>query len=233
MDYDLGESALIPLPQSDPAGDVLQASDFAVSVRLPDATTAGPFTPTDDDFALGFYRYTSTQTGQHRFRVLDSTDHVVVEGSFYVWPIYTAHTAAWAPSLADVAGLVPTRTIDSAGTQQNTFTTLTLPTATQVQGFIDRIVSEVAGVAGEIPSARFAQAKHTATLGVAWLVERSFPPTSGVQNVANDFVNDYRASLRALTASAREGASGGGVRSVALDSWMWPAEPVASDIGWS
>lgn len=204
MDYDLGDAAHIPLATTSPAGDTYAAADITVSVRQPDATTVGPYTPTETDLSNGWYPFTATQAGLHRYRVAETTGQATVnEGSFYVWPTYKAHSAAWVPDLADVAGLVPTRTIDASGQQRNTFTDSTTPTDDQVLGYVDRIVGEITATVGEVPSEAFDAAKHTAALGVAWLVERSFPPTSDVVNVANDFVNDYRASLSALRLAAR------------------------------
>lgn len=224
MDVNLGGTAQVPLTDSNAAGDVYAAGDISVYVRLPDATTAGPFTPTGTDLTNGWYPYTTVQSGLHRFRVVETTGQDTVnEGSFYVWPSYTGHAAAWTPTLADVAALVPTRTIDSDGEQQDTFTALTTPADDQVTGYITRIVGEISATVGEVPSDVFDAAKHTATLGAAWLVERSFPPTSDVQNVANDFVTDYRASLAGLRLASRR------VRNTT--GRLWTQQLGSSDLG--
>ena len=223
MDVDLGGSARIPLKAFDADSLDITPAEVAVYVKQPDTTTLGPLSVVQDDLDRGWFPFTTTQTGQHRYRVVETaTDIQVTEGAFYVWPSYTDLSTLWAPSLVDVAALVPTRTINSSGAQQDTFTTATVPTDTQVTGYITRIVAEITGIAGQIPSSAFEQAKHTATLGVAWLIERAYPPTSDVQNVANDFVNDYRQSLRALAESARGAEVGARAVSASLDSYSWP-----------
>lgn len=223
MDVDLGGSAVIPLVPFDVDAVDIAPAEINIYVKLPNTTTLGPLTPSQGDIDRRAYLFTTTQSGQHRYRVVETSTGVQVdEGAFYVWPSYTDLTTLWAPSLAEVGALVPTRTIDSNNVQQGTFTTLTLPTDVQVAGYITQIVGEISGVVGQVRSAQFQQAKHTATLGVAWLVERSFPPTSDIQNVANDFVNDYRASLRLLQQSEASGGEGARAVSLSLDSYTWP-----------
>ncbi|MBV9292636.1 MAG: hypothetical protein JO222_09315 [Frankiales bacterium] len=223
-DADLGAAAKIPLAAYDDAATPVLATQVQVFVRLPDSSTAGPLSITDDDLVRGWYGYVSAQSGQHRYRVVEATtERLVDEGGFYVWPAYADHTAPWAPSLAEAAGLVASRTFDTVtNTQQNTFTPATDPTDTQVNGYISRIVGEITATAGDIPSRAFGLAKHTATLGVAWLVERQFPPTAAVQNLANDFVNDYRQSLKNLVAASRGHAAGARAQSVSLSSFTYP-----------
>lgn len=224
-DIYLGGVAIIEIdPPRDQEDEVVVGPTIALSIKRPDGGTDGPFTPVYDA-ALDVYAYTyvPSASGAHSWRaVVSGTGSGAAEGAFYVYPAFAILTDAWKPALTDVAALVPTRTIDSNGTQQNTFTTLTTPTATQVNGYIAQIVAEVVGVAGEIPAAVFAQAKGVASLGVAWLVERSYPPTADVQSVANDFVTDYRASLRLLAQSARGAESGGRAVSMSLGSFTWP-----------
>lgn len=194
-DVVFGNSYRITLP-----GDL----DAEVSLRLPDGSTEGPFSTTVVD-GEPVYDYLPATSGLYVWRaVAAGTEDVAAEGSFYVWPAYGADLPVpWTPTLYDVGALVPTRTLDSAGVQQDTFTDQTTPTDEQVEGYITRIIAEVHGVVPDIPAGVFEQAKHTVTLGVAWLVERSFPPTAEVQNLGNDFASDYRASLRSLARSAR------------------------------
>lgn len=223
VDVDLGGSAQIPLAPFDADALDIAPAEIAIYVKLPNATTLGPLAPSQADIDRRAYLFTTTQAGQHRYRVVETaTDVQVTEGAFYAWPSYTDLTTLWAPSLTDVAGLVPTRTIDSAGTQQGTFTANTEPTATQVQGYISQIVAEIVGTVGTVPAALFEQAKGVAKLGVAWLVERSYTPTGDVQNLGTDFVNDYRASLRQLAASSRGVVSGSRAMSVSLGGYSWP-----------
>lgn len=222
-DVDLGGSARIPLSAFDADRLGITAAEVVVYVKQPDGTTVGPLAISQRDLDRREFLFTTAQSGQYRYRVVEAaTDVHVAEGAFYAWPSYTDLSSLWAPSLSDVAGLVPTRTMDSAGVQQSTFTSSTMPSAVQVQGYISQIVAEVVGTVGDVPSSRFEQARHTATLGVAWLVERSFPPTSEVQNLANDFVNDYRASLRQLATSVRGAVGGARAVSVSLDGYTWP-----------
>lgn len=226
MDVDLGGSARIPLTAFDADRLAYTPAEVTVYVRQPDSSTLGPLSVTQADLDRRAFLFTTTLAGQHRFRVVEAlTGTSVTEGGFYVWASYADSTTLWAPTLADVAGLVPTRTIDDAGIQQNTFTATTVPTDTQVSAYIADIVAEVAGQAGDVPAGLAGQARHTVKLGVAWLVERSFPPTSAVENVANDFVNDYRASLRGLVAAV-DGyellATGRRAVSVSMGSFTWP-----------
>lgn len=224
-DIYLGGVAILEIdPPRDQDDQVIVVPTIALSIKRPDAVTDGPFTPVyDATLDVYVYTYVPTVSGAHTWRaVVSGTGSGAVEGDFYVYPAFAVLTDAWKPALTDVAALVPTRTIDSSGVQQNTFTASTIPTATQVSVYITQIVAEVVGVAGEIPAPVFAQAKGTAALGVAWLVERSYPQTSDVQNLANDFVNDYRASLRLLATSSRGAVSGARAVSVSLGSYTWP-----------
>lgn len=223
MDVDLGGSVRIPLAPFDVDAIDIAPAEVNIYVKQPDGTTLGPLTPAQADVDRRAYLFTTTQSGQHRYRVVETaTDVQVAEGAFYAWPSYTDLSTLWAPSLTDVAGLVPSRTIDSAGTQQGTFTTGTEPTALQVQGYITQIVAEIVGTVGTVPSQMFEQARGVAKLGVAWLVERSYTPTGDVQNLGTDFVNDYRASLRQLAESSRGATTGAKAVSMSLGGYTWP-----------
>jgi hypothetical protein len=223
MDVDLGGSAQIPLKAFDADRLDITPAEVAVYVRTPDNITSGPLTVTQADINRGAYLYTATQTGLSRYRVVETaTDVQITEGAFYVWPSYTDLSTLWAPTLYDVASLVPTRTVDDSGEQQDTFNASTIPTDEQVGGYITAITAEIVGTIGDVPSSLFGQAKHTAKLGVAWLIERAYPPTGQVENVANDFVNDYRASLRGLQEASRGSLTGARAMSVTLDAYTWP-----------
>lgn len=223
MDVDLGGSAQVPLKAFDADRLDISPAEVAVYVREPDNTTLGPLTVVQADLDRRWYGFTTTQTGLHRYRVVEAaTDTTILEGSFYVWPSYADLSMLWAPNLIEVASLVPTRTVDASGEQQDTFDESTTPTDEQVNDYITAIVAEIVGTVGDVPSELFGQAKHTAKLGVAWLIERAYPPTSQVENVANDFVNDYRTSLRGLQAAARGSLAGSRASSVALGAYTWP-----------
>lgn len=225
-DYILGASVPVLIdPPLDIDGNRIPNPTIQVSFLLPNATTAGPFTPTydatDDQYV---YIYTPASTGQFSWlATVAGAEQGAVGGRFYVYAAFALPEDAWKPVLTDVAALVPTRTIDSTGAQLGTFTAGTTPTATQVTAYIAQIVGEIVGTVGEVPSEAFAQAKGVASLGVAWLVERSYPPTADVQNVANDLVTDYRASLRLLEQSVRNASrSGSRAVSMSLGSFSWP-----------
>lgn len=85
-----------------------------------------------------------------------------------------ATTASWAPTVADVAKLSPAYTRhpvdgqgEQAGSEQKVFDDTTDPTATDVQGYIDNAVREIAGRVG-VSTARLELYGELAKQAAAW-----------------------------------------------------------------
>ena len=138
--------------------------------------------------------------------------------------------SAWAPSVQDVANLVPHRTGDPDGAAQGTFTATTVPTAAQVQGLIRQVQSEVeAEVGDELPpeltgapaggTVGEGPAGHVVALGAASYVETQFYGTS-----PNDDAlwPRFLRALAALRAGASGITSGGDVGSQLGASYAFP-----------
>lgn len=104
---------------------------------------------------------------------------------------------AWAPSLADVGGLLHARTTEvGTGATLGTFGPTTIPTGVQVTAIIERAASEVLAAVGPIPAATATvdpqgTAKAAVTYLAAMMVELSFFPNQ----VGDD--NDIYARLEA------------------------------------
>lgn len=120
-------------------------------------------------------------------------------------------TDAWTPSLEDVARLVPayTRTaIDAGGTEQNTFTSGTNPTADEVAGYITAAVREITGRVGTtVPLESLGLAQTTAAWHVAAAIEAEKSP-SGADETDGAYrwkQASYVACLKELVEQARRG----------------------------
>jgi len=125
-----------------------------------------------------------------------------------------ASLEAWLPTVQNVADLVPHRTGNLTGAAQGTFTTLTVPTAVQVQGLIRGVQSEVVALIGAMPDALAvvptggtigeSPAGHVVALGSAALVESSFYPDLqlGGDSAAAVLERRYRLALAALATAA-------------------------------
>ena len=132
-----------------------------------------------------------------------------------------AALTAWLPTVADVANLVPTRTgaidVDGDLVPRASFDADTTPTATQVQGLIRGVQSEVAAMVGAMPDALCvvptggtigeSSAGHVVALGSAALVESQFYPDmqgGGADSPAAVLERRYLAALKALVKAAND-----------------------------
>lgn len=225
MSYPLGQGVHLTHEVVDPeSGASTTAATVTLTVRHPDASVSTHTPVYDGTRGAYYYDFVPSVAGHYIYRWTSATPDTAAEGDIDVTAAYSGDPAAalWAPALTDVGALVPTRTIDGAGVQQNTFTTTTTPTATQVQGFITGVVGEVAGFVGPVDARLTATANAVAAMGVAAKVELTFPPTGEVVNVATELRLNYQNGLdrlRLANRSIRSGRSG----SVAL-----PLEPLKS-----
>ncbi len=84
-------------------------------------------------------------------------------------------TSDYTPALADVGALLTTRTRDSNGAEQGTFTSDTRPTDAQVNVLIGKAVERIENKLGaDIDSQLFEPAKDVAALDVAMRIELSY-----------------------------------------------------------
>ena len=94
-------------------------------------------------------------------------------GSVTGWP--PPDTDALAPSVDDIANLERTRTVDSGGDEQTTFTDDTRPSASDVQALIAEAVPIVlAQLQPTFPPDYYGQVSHAIALYTAILIEGSF-----------------------------------------------------------
>ena len=105
----------------------------------------------------------------------------------------------FAPTVADVAVLVRSRTVDSAGNVLGTFTEDTRPTAIEVHGLIALavgVVSTIATVTFDSPPAAILQARNLAALYAAVTLESSY---------FQEQINSDQSAYEALLDRFREG----------------------------
>ncbi len=97
---------------------------------------------------------------------------------------------SWAPTIAQVGAILNARTRqEGTGALLGTFTTETVPTATQVDSLIENACNDVLAEVGTIPTELEANAGSVAAWGTAMIVELSFYPSQ----VGDD--NDIYAAL--------------------------------------
>ena len=80
----------------------------------------------------------------------------------------------WAPSVSDVAVLIPARTKDSLGNNNGAFSALTRPTFDQVGDQIETAVAEVSNEIGIVPDLVQDNARRVTAIYAASLVELSY-----------------------------------------------------------
>jgi hypothetical protein len=114
-----------------------------------------------------------------------------------------------------VAGLLAQRTLNSDGEQVGRFDEFTIPTDVQVAALVSLVCSDILAACGVIPAPSGgvdleADAKGTATVGAAALVERSFFPTDP-DSVYKDLHDQYEAMLKRLVTACGQVGNGGPV----------------------
>lgn len=221
----LGQAVHLTHQVIDPdSGAVATPATITLTVEAPDLTVTS-HTPSYDAARQEYYfDLVPSTAGHYVYRFVTTGPDTAGEGDVNVTSAYAGDPAAhtWAPGLADVAALVPTRTLDDGGTQQDTFTDTTTPTDIQVLGFIDATVGEVAAYVGPVDARLTATALGVAALGVAATVELTFPPTSDVTSVATELRLRYQASLERLRTANRA------LRSSKAGTVELPLEPLKS-----
>jgi len=110
----------------------------------------------------------------------------------------------WAPSLRDVADLIPARTVplDTAtDNPHNTFDTNTVPSGEQVARIIQTAVRWVVGKTGTMPVEVYGQAGDVAALRAAGLVELGYPVREGDVSIADTLLRQADSALVELVAT--------------------------------
>jgi len=142
---------------------------------------------------------------------------------------------AWAPSLADVARHIPTRTRDFAtpGSDRllGTFSERTTPTAEQAQSDLDAAVRAITAEVGDIPASDVveAAARDAAEWRAAADIELAYPNRDATVQVARDLdarAKDALARLKTVLAEAGSGLV------EAVPVWAFPDPPAWGDDLW-
>ena len=104
------------------------------------------------------------------------------------------------PNVSDIAALTPTRTISSGGSEENTYTSSTRPTAVQVQELIDAAVVDVlAMLPSNIDMVWYPAVTRAISLRVAMTLEGSFyRENTDVRGSASAFISQFNADLATL-----------------------------------
>lgn len=173
MRVPFGKQVRLTLALTNPStGAPQNGTGVIVTVTAPDGT---PSTPGVTNPSTGSYYsdVQSTQAGEWYARWSDSGANTLDEFEWSVAP--AGEGPAWAPTLDQVAAHVPLRTIETGsltGLPVNTFTALTLPTASQVDQFITEAVAMVISALGsDVAQALYAHAAAVAAMWAAAQVE--------------------------------------------------------------
>jgi hypothetical protein len=235
-DYNVGDVARVFTTIRDVAGNLVDAT-VAITVQHPDLSETTPVVAHDSlgryhaDFAIdaaGVWRWEFAATG-----AVSETE----EGAL-VAKVRWTQALPWAPSLRQVAGYVPTRTVpvDTPGsmTPLGTFDATTVPNDEAVSQIAQDAAAWVAANAGaEIDPALYDMASSTAAVRAAAFVELAYPTRDWDASVYEALLkqaNDMLAELRTANASAGETTPGAGALLpvgsfpdvyVDLDVWSW------------
>lgn len=118
----------------------------------------------------------------------------------------------WAPTLTDVAGLVPDRVLNSSGEFDET----SVPTADQVNALITQLVSDVqaeVGVVPAVPTGLADMATRATALGVAADIELNYTSSEADEKLgkAAQYYERYKDALARLRRAVQEVAESGSV----------------------
>jgi hypothetical protein len=206
------------------------------------------------EIAPGTYRGTVTAglPGGNYLIVWDLGDQANADDTFSEELFVTttpvgAPAGDWAPSIADVGGLLRIRTRDRSGNLIGTFTDATQPSGDQVQSIINSVVGELQGTFGESPvDALVPTAKLAATYKAAMLVELSYfgdqitagrSPFAQLQALYTDAFQQFVLRRRQIgldeAAGTEDDTSGAGMP-VSVFPAMRPVPPESQDLrpGW-
>src|SRR4051812_5896992 len=183
--YDIGETAFITFWTTDDTGAAVDADSTPVAALTPIDPPGPTTTPAVSHPATGTYTVAALLPAQGEYALRIS---VTVGGSTRVddrrlaaLPEGTAALPAWAPSLADVADHIPTRTRPTAAwgasdAMAGTFTPDTTPTREQAARIIRRACAWVeAQVGAPVAPGAYQAASVAAALRAAYWVEIGYP----------------------------------------------------------
>lgn len=138
----------------------------------------------------------------------------------------------WAPTLAQVADYIPTRTLDAtapgSAVYLGTFTPDTTPTEVQAGRLIDQAVATVSAAAGTVDASLYLLATTVAALRAAASIERAYPVRDADINTADQL--DKRADAELARLLAANGAAGATEPGVVMPLWSFPDPPAWADI---
>lgn len=225
MLYEFGKVARITLVVTDPStqtpvdpvvGPVLTVTSPSLATSTPGVSHPGTGSYYADVplTAAGDWRWSWTSAAT----VLD-------EGALVAMP--AGELPAWTPSLDDIGGLVPMRTIELGnltGTPSGTFTALTMPNATQVEGYAQAAADRVLATVGELDPSLEGLANSVAALWAASLVELAQPSDQQDARRFQQLREQYDADLAALL-ERNEVVTGIGADGSGLPAYSYP-DPV-------
>lgn len=112
--------------------------------------------------------------GYYRIVWVDG-DGQLLETDPLLYPPVEEALPEYVPTVTEVADYLHTRTKNTFGVEQGTFSNATRPNAQQVQGLIGKSMSDVASAVDyDIPSELYEQARDLVALGAALRVELAF-----------------------------------------------------------
>jgi hypothetical protein len=226
--FDVGQVASLLVEVHDLATGALTNATVVMDVTDPNGAVTHP---TAANVSTGLYRAPVPLTSAGTWRwaanitgaVTDFQDGVIV-----VTP--AGQDLPWTPQADGVAGHVPTRTIetgDTTGNPKGTFTTLTLPTRQQVDGFIADAVAHIGATVGTVDPSLYEMAREAAELRAAAFVEMAQPLETRNQQKVDTLLAQSMVVLDRL-AEANVVFSGVDLTgpSAVLAQWSYP-DPVA------
>lgn len=114
----------------------------------------------------------------------------------------------WTPTTTDVGAVIARLVPDQNGQNSGVFTAATIPTDTQVQGLIVRVVADVALTIGTVPVEAWDVARDVAAIGAAARVATAFFP-----EVDDEFLrrlyDQFDAALERLRGNVQRITGGG------------------------
>lgn len=215
--YDVGETAFVTIWTTDAAGRPADADATpAATLTLPNGTPGAA--PTVTHPAAGTYTVAVPlpAEGEYTLRIVATvggSSRVDVRRLAALSASGTGALPAWAPSLADVADHIPTRTRPTAewGSSDallGTFTEATTPNRDQAARIIARACAWVASQVGTpVSPAAYQAAGVAAALRAAYWIEVAFPERDGDVAVYDRLaVDSDAATATALRINAASGA---------------------------
>lgn len=219
--YDVGETAFVTVWTTDAAGQLADADSTPVATLTP-LDGSPSTTPPISHPGVGTYTVAALlpAEGEYTLRTVATvggSTRVDVRRVAALPPTSTVGALpAWAPSLADVADHVPTRTRPSAewgasDAMAGTFTDATTPTRDQASRLIRRACLWVAGQIGTpVAVAAYPAAAVAAALRAAYWIEVAYPERDADLTVYDRLATDAdAATATALRVNADAGATGG------------------------